>query len=168
MWAAAVPASAGVCHARAYPATQACMAIVPPRNRPTRAQLPASLRLEPLKLAGTGVLELGAGATLPESTAEVVSGAGQRLSRSFFGGHRQALRVVRAEGMGDTLRAVPLHTVGGWHVQQRSMQSSLECVPVQHGQQAHYQLRGATCAPPPAGANPVLPGTRVLGRAAGR
>ena len=63
------------------------------RLRPA-PQLPASLRLEPLKLAGAGVLRLSAGATLPESTAEVLSGTGQRLSRSFFDGHKQGLRVV--------------------------------------------------------------------------
>lgn len=69
----------------------------PPRALPA-PQLPASLRLEPLKLAGGGVVSLPAGAALPESSAEVLSGGGQRLSRSFFGGHKQALRVVRARG----------------------------------------------------------------------
>jgi hypothetical protein len=74
---------------------------MPPSLGPTiKPQLPASLRLEPLKLAGAGVLHLSAGASLPESTAEVLSGAGQRLSRSFFDGHKQALRVVRRGGTG--------------------------------------------------------------------
>ncbi|GBF97420.1 hypothetical protein Rsub_09586 [Raphidocelis subcapitata] len=59
------------------------------------AKLPSSLRIEPLKLASGGVLQLAAGATLPESTAEVVSGTGQRLSRALYSGHRQSLRVVQ-------------------------------------------------------------------------
>ncbi|KAI8466921.1 MAG: hypothetical protein J3K34DRAFT_524164 [Monoraphidium minutum] len=58
-------------------------------------KLPASLRLEPLKLSGPGPLTLAAGANLPESTAEVLSGAGQRMSRALIAGHKHALRVVQ-------------------------------------------------------------------------
>jgi hypothetical protein len=72
------------------------------------AQLPSSLRLEPLKLASGGVLQLAAGAALPESTAEVVNGLGQRLSRSFFNGHKQALRVVGGRQRGVRLMPVCL------------------------------------------------------------
>jgi hypothetical protein len=61
---------------------------------PLALQLPASLRLEPLKLSGSAVLQLAAGANLPESTVEVLSGAGQRMSRALIAGHRQSLRLV--------------------------------------------------------------------------
>ena len=51
--------------------------------------MPARLALEPMRLATGNAVALDAGATLPETTVAVLSGAGARLVRGALGGERR-------------------------------------------------------------------------------
>lgn len=53
------------------------------------SQVPARLALEPMRLATGNAVALDAGATLPETTVAVLSGAGARLVRGALGGERR-------------------------------------------------------------------------------
>lgn len=58
--------------------------------------MPARLALEPMRLATGNAVALDAGATLPETTVAVLSGAGARLVRGALGGERrQAFSVTQ-------------------------------------------------------------------------
>lgn len=57
-------------------------------------QLPSTIRFEPLKLATSAVIDMVAGSTIPESSITVMNGAGQKMSKAYFEGQKQPLRVV--------------------------------------------------------------------------
>lgn len=58
-------------------------------------QVPASLRLDPMRFATGALTKLAVGASLPDTSIAVLNGAGQRLSRAFLGGQKTALAVTQ-------------------------------------------------------------------------
>lgn len=47
------------------------------------------------RFSAGGTIELQPGDSLPETSVTVLSGAGQKLVRAFFGGAKQGLKVVQ-------------------------------------------------------------------------
>jgi hypothetical protein len=58
-------------------------------------RIPSALRLEPMRFAAGRVLPFTAGDVIPETTASIMNGAGQRLIKAFFGGEKQSLVVTQ-------------------------------------------------------------------------
>lgn len=58
-------------------------------------QLPASLRLEPARFGMGALVEMTAGATLPDTTIAVMSGHGKKMKASQMAGKKQSFTVVQ-------------------------------------------------------------------------
>ena len=72
-----------------------------------------TLRLEPMRFATGQALEVAAGDCIPETTATVLNGAGQRMTKALVGSERFALTQrlwllpQRADGGGEETAAAP-------------------------------------------------------------